>query len=104
MYASLIILYGDIMKNNDAYFLKIIADLPESFGKHCPECAKYVHFKKEHINSIIKCSNCKTLFKISVNIFKAIKLERVDDEPLTRQELNELNASQEDTGSPPRWY
>ena len=51
MYASLIILYGDIMKNNDEYFLKIIADLPESFGKHCPECAKYVHFKKEHINS-----------------------------------------------------
>lgn len=93
------------MKNNDEYFLKIIADLPESFGKHCPECAKYVHFKKEDINDVIKCSNCKTSFKISVNIFKAIKLERVDNnKSLTKQELAELNASQEDTDSAPRFY
>ena len=54
-------------------------------------------------NWLIKKSNGRLDF-CDADKFDRI-YERIDDnKSLTRQELNELNASQEDTGSPPRWY
>ena len=106
MYASLIILYGDIMKNNNSIKLlnSSYEKTPDTFAKRCVSCQGLVYIKKSRIDNIVNCPRCKSNMTAEINIPKSIKLKLVEDEPLTRQEFNELDASQEDTGSPPRWY
>ena len=77
---------------------------PDTFAKRCIKCQKLIFIKKKYMDKIIICPSCKISMKITINISKDSKLESVENDTLTRQELNELNASQEDCGSPPRWY
>lgn len=77
---------------------------PDTFAKRCIKCQKLIFIEKKYIDKIIICPSCKISMKITINISKDSKLESVENESLTRQKLNELNASQEDTGSAPRFY
>jgi len=93
------------MSNNNIKLLDLSYEkTPDTFAKRCVSCQSLVFIRKNCIDNIINCPKCKNNMIAEINIAKSIKLKLVEDEPLTRQELNELNASQEDTGSAPRFY
>ena len=91
--------------DNDIKLLNLsYEETPDIFAKRCISCQALIYIKKNNIDDIINCPRCKKNMIAKINIPKSIKLKLVEDEPLTKQELNELNASQEDCGSAPRWY
>ena len=79
-------------------------DPEQIIAKRCLICNKMVYFLRKNINSELTCINCNTKMIPKVIIDEKIKLQLTDAERLSRRELNELNASQEDTGPVPRFY